>query len=274
MERLERRLLDEVARASKDFGLLEPGDRVAVGMSGGKDSYVLLHLLRRIQERAPFPFSLVAVHLDQGQPGFPTHVLEDWLRASGVEWHIIREPTYPIVKEKTVPGKAYCSMCSRLRRGILYSWCAQNGITKLALGHHRDDSVETLMLNLLYAGQIKAMPARLTSDDGRNTVIRPLMYSAEAEIAELARELRFPILPCTLCSQQPDLKRAKVKALIDDLHAENGHVRQNLFAALSNVRPTHLLDRDLLAAVAPDGPVGHDEHLAALAGTEAGCASA
>jgi tRNA 2-thiocytidine biosynthesis protein TtcA len=272
MERLERRLLSEVARASDDHKLLEPGDRVMVGMSGGKDSYVMYHLLRELQRRAPFVFELIPVHLDQGHPQFPTHLLEDWLKLQGVPYRIIREHTYAIVKEKTPEGKAYCSMCSRLRRGILYTTAVEMGCTKIALGHHRDDSIETLMLNLLYSGQIKAMPPRLVSDDGRNTVIRPLMYCAEAEIAELARTLAFPVVPCSLCSEQPDLKRARVKQLIDELDAENPQVRRNLFAALGNVRPTHLLDRKLVAAVGELDRIGVDETIAALEG--GGCAQA
>jgi tRNA 2-thiocytidine biosynthesis protein TtcA len=268
MERLEQRLLGRLARASIDFQLLEPHDRVMVGMSGGKDSYVLLHLLRTLQQRTPFPFELIAVHLDQGQPGFPVHTLEAWLAAQDVPHHIIREHTYEVVVDKTPAGKAFCTMCSRLRRGILYSTAVRLGCTKIALGHHRDDSIETLMLNLLYGGQVKAMPPRLRSDDGRNTVIRPLIYCAEADIAQLATELNFPILPCTLCSTQPDLKRAKVKALLDELHAENPHVRSNLFAALSNVRPSHLLDPKLRELYGVEQLSGADESLAAL---EGGC---
>jgi tRNA 2-thiocytidine biosynthesis protein TtcA len=239
-----------------------------VGMSGGKDSYVMWHLLTEVQRKAPFRFELIAVHLDQGHPGFPLHLLEGWLVNNGVPHRILREHTYAIVREKTPAGKAYCSMCSRLRRGILYNAAVEMGCTKIALGHHRDDAIETLMLNLLYGGQIKAMPPRLVSDDGRNVVIRPLIFCAEAEIAELARQLEFPVVPCSLCSQQPDLKRAAVKALIDRLDAENGQVRRNMFAALSNVRPSHLLDSTLRGA----NDVGEDEAIAALEGGGA-CAS-
>lgn len=271
MERLQRRLLRKVARASQKHDLIAPGDRILVGMSGGKDSYVLLHLLQQLARRVPFDLELVAVHLDQGQPGFPTHILEDWLaRQPGLDWHIVRRPTYDIVVDKTQPGKAYCSMCSRLRRGILYDTAVELGCTKIALGHHRDDSIETLMLNLLYSGQIKAMPPRLVSDDRRNVVIRPLIACAEADIAALAEALAFPILPCTLCSQQPDLKRAKVKALLDELHADNANVRGNLFAALSNVQPTHLMDDALRERLGLDEVVGDDETLAALEGAGSG----
>ena len=268
MDHLERRLLSKVARASQDFGLIEPGDKIMVGMSGGKDSYVMLHLLQGIQRRVPFSFDLIAVHLDQGQPGFPVDTLEAWLEKQDVPHKIVRKHTYEIVMEKTAPGKAYCSMCSRLRRGILYNTAVELGCTKIALGHHRDDSIETLMLNLLYAGQIKAMPPLLHSDDGRNTVIRPLIYCAEKDIATLAQTVGFPILPCTLCSTQPDLKRAQVKRLLNELDAANPHVRGNVFAALSNVRPTHLLDQQLRELYGDDRMRGVDDTLAAL---EGGC---
>jgi tRNA 2-thiocytidine biosynthesis protein TtcA len=272
MERLERRLLARVARASQDWNLLEPGDRVMVGMSGGKDSYVLLHLLRLVAAKVPWDLELVPVHLDQGHPTFPTHILRDYLASTGLEWHVIEEHTYEAVKAHTAPGKAYCSLCSRLRRGILYTTAVRLGCTKIALGHHRDDSIETLMLNLLYAGQIKAMPPRLVSDDGRNVVIRPLIQCAEDEIAELAAAIDVPIIPCSLCSQQPDLKRAKVKALLDTLHAENPNVRGNLFAALGNVKPSHLMDVALRELVA-EPTIDDDETLRQLDGGGLGCSA-
>lgn len=266
MDHLERRLLARVARASQEHGLIEPGDRIMVGMSGGKDSYVMYHLLNRIKQRVPFDFELVAVHLDQGHPGFPTHLLGGWMKTLDGPSRIIEAHTYEVVLEMTPPGKAFCSMCSRLRRGILYDAAVEMGCTKIALGHHRDDSIETLMLNLLYAGSIKAMPPRLTSDDGRNTVIRPLINCAEAEIRTLSEQLGFPVVPCSLCSSQPDLKRAKVKALLDELHADNPNVRGNMFAALSNVMPSHLLDAKLHKTGAPT--TGYDEGIAEL---EGGC---
>ena len=264
MSRLERRLLNRVARASIDYGLLDSGDRVMVAMSGGKDSFVLYHLLKAVKARVPWPLELVAVHLDQHQPGFDSGLLERWLIDDGADYHIVSEDTYSVVKEHTAPGKAYCSMCSRLRRGILYNTAQELGCTKIALGHHRDDSIETLMLNLLYSGQLKAMPPKLVSDDGRNTVIRPLMNCAEAEIAELAIELGFPTQPCTVCSAQPDLKRAKVKAMLDELHADNPNVRGNLFAALGNVKPSHLLDTELRALAGESAFRGLDEGVDAL----------
>ncbi|HKO93298.1 MAG TPA: tRNA 2-thiocytidine(32) synthetase TtcA [Polyangiaceae bacterium] len=241
LEALTHRLLGQVGRASRDFGLLEPGDHVLVAISGGKDSYTMLDLLRQLQRRAPFPFSLVAVNIDQGHPGYPRHVLEDYLAREGYPAEFVIEDTYSVVKEKVPEGKTYCSLCSRLRRGILYTTATRLGANKIALGHHREDLTETLLLNLFYAGQIKSMPPRLVSDDGAHVVIRPLCYSAEEDIAEYARLRAYPILPCDLCGSQENLKRKRVKQLISDLHAENPNVRGNLFAALGNVRTSHLL---------------------------------
>ncbi|MCB9679970.1 MAG: tRNA 2-thiocytidine(32) synthetase TtcA [Alphaproteobacteria bacterium] len=264
MELLERRLLTKVARASQDWAMLEAGDRVLVAMSGGKDSFVMFHLLRALQRRTPFPFELLPVHLDQHQPGFDSGVLARWFEAEGVAHRILSVDTYSIVAAHTPPGKPACSMCSRLRRGILYSAALELGCTKIALGHHRDDAIETLLLNQLYAGQLKAMPPRLRSDDGRNVVIRPLAYCAEADIAALATHLAFPTQPCTVCSQQPDLKRARVKALIDALGDEIPHVRSSLFAALGNVRATHLFDTSLREALDLDAVRADDDTAAAL----------
>ncbi|MDQ2647609.1 MAG: tRNA 2-thiocytidine(32) synthetase TtcA [Myxococcota bacterium] len=245
MDRLEKRLLDGLARASGDFGLLEPGDRVMVAVSGGKDSHALLYLLREIQRRAPFEFSLTAVNVDQGHPGFPKRCLPDYFEREGYEYRIVEEDTYSVVKAKIPENKTFCSLCSRLRRGILYTLAGELGATKIALGHHRDDLIETLMLNLFYSGQIKAMPPKLLSDDGRNVVIRPLVYASEAELAEFARAKAFPIIPCDLCGSQENLQRKQLKQLLDELDAKNPLVRRNLFAALANVRPTHLLDVEL-----------------------------
>jgi tRNA 2-thiocytidine biosynthesis protein TtcA len=258
MTRLEQTLLSLMARASADHRLLEPEDRVLVAVSGGKDSLVLLHLLRKLKERAPFRFSLLAVTVDQGQPGFPCGVIEQFYRDQGYEHLVVRDDTYSVVKEKTPPGKSYCSLCSRLRRGILYTTAARLGVTKIALGHHRDDAIETLLLNLFYSGQIKAMPARLRSDDGRHVVIRPLIYCAERDIEVVAKEAAMPVIPCSLCSQQENLKRERMSRLIETLEQENPHVRSNLFAALGNVRPTHLLDRSLSAAA--QGTEPEEEH--------------
>jgi len=243
--RLETKLLRLVGKASKDFDLIAPDDRIMVGVSGGKDSYALLYLLRQIQRKVPFDFSIVAVNLDQGHPGFPAAMLRGWFESEGYEHRMIARDTYSIVKEKVPAGKTYCSLCSRLRRGILYNIANELGATKVALGHHRDDIIETLMLNLLYAGQIKAMPPRLTSDDGRNVLIRPLVYCVEEDLVAFADQQKFPIIPCDLCGTQENLERQNIKRLIGHLHERNPNVKGNLFAALSNVRPSHLLDPDL-----------------------------
>jgi tRNA 2-thiocytidine biosynthesis protein TtcA len=259
--RVESRLLGCVTRASKDFKMIEPGDRIMVCMSGGKDSYAMLHLLRIVQARVPFRFELIAVNLDQGHPGFPGHMLEDYFRQQGDEYRMLKQDTHSIVLEKIPEGKTFCSLCSRLRRGILYNAAVELSCTKIALGHHRDDIIETLMLNLLYSGQLKAMPPRLRSDDGRNTVIRPLAYCAEEEIRELAEEQQFPIIPCDLCGSQENLQRQQVKRLITDLNTANPNVRSNMFAALRNVRPSHLLDAGLHEAMGLDGITGEDASL-------------
>jgi tRNA 2-thiocytidine biosynthesis protein TtcA len=256
MDRLEKRLLAEVARASHDFRLIEPGDRIMVAVSGGKDSHALLYLLRQIQRRAPFAFSLFALNVDQGHPGFPDRTLPEYFEREGYEYKIVTEDTYSVVKEKVPEGKTYCSLCSRLRRGILYTQAAQLGATKIALGHHRDDVIETLLLNLLYSGQLKAMPARLRSDDGRNVVIRPMVYLSEEELSEFATLKEFPIIPCDLCGSQENLQRKQIKNLLNELNAKNPKVRANVFAALGNVRPSHLFDVALRSAL---GVVEADE---------------
>lgn len=238
---LEKRLAHEMGRCIADFELIEPGDRVMVAISGGKDSYTLLHLLERARERAPVAFEIIAVHLDQGQPGYDGAALRGWLHDSGFEHHILREDTYQLVTERIPEGKTYCSMCSRLRRGILYNVAQRLGCTKIALGHHRDDAIETLMLNLMFNGSLSAMPAKLRSDDGRNTVIRPLLYSSERDIAAYAAELDFPIIPCNLCGSQENLWRQEVKQLLDDIERRVPQVRQSMLAALKNVHGTHLL---------------------------------
>jgi tRNA 2-thiocytidine biosynthesis protein TtcA len=265
MERLEKKLLSAVAKASSDFKMLEPGDRVMVAVSGGKDSHAMLYLLRELQKKAPFSFSIFALNVDQGHPGFPSEVLPEYLTREGYEHVIIKEDTYSVVTEKIPEGKTYCSLCSRLRRGILYTQAQKLGATKIALGHHRDDVIETLMLNLLYAGQLKAMPARLRSDDGRNVVIRPLVYCSEVELAELAALKQFPIIPCDLCGSQDNLKRKQVKQLLTSLNDQNPTVRANVFAALGNVRPSHLFDVELRRAMGVDEAVEDAPNAAGVA---------
>jgi tRNA 2-thiocytidine biosynthesis protein TtcA len=251
--RLQARLLKKVVQASIDFSLIERGDKILVAVSGGKDSHVMLHLLAALRKRTPFPFSLVALNIDQGQPDFQGEVLARYFEAMGYEYRVVKDDTYSIVKEQTGPGKTPCSLCSRLRRGILYTQASALGATKIALGHHRDDLVETLLLNLMFSGQIKAMPARLRSDDGQHVVIRPLVYCAEVEILRYAISMAFPLVRGSLCVEQDNSQRARVKALIAQLSKENPNVLSNMLAALARVRPTHLLDRDLLRRLGNTG---------------------
>ena len=242
---LERRLARDLGRAVAEFAMIEQGDKVMVAISGGKDSYTMLHLLRRFQRSAPIEFELVAVNLDQGHPGYPVHLLRDWLVAEDVPHRIVHEDTYSVVTSKIPEGKTYCSLCSRLRRGILYTLAQEMGCTKIALGHHRDDVLATLMLNLTFAGQLKAMPPKLKSDDGRNVVIRPLIYAAEETIARFAELQAFPILPCDLCGSQENLQRKQMQRLLEQMEATNPGAKTSMLAALRNVRPTHLLDAGL-----------------------------
>ena len=255
---VEKRLLKNVVKASQDFHLIEPNDRIMVCMSGGKDSYAMLHLLQIIQRKSPFPFEIIAVNLDQGHPGFDGSILERHFEKVGVQYKMLTKDTHSIVKEKIPVGKAYCSLCSRLRRGILYTAAQDLGCNKLALGHHRDDILQTLMLNLLYSGQLKGMPIRLHADDGKNVVIRPLAYCAEEDIEVLRDEEAFPIIPCNLCGSQENLKRQKIKRLINELHAENPHVKGNMFNALRNVKPSHLLDPSLFDILTQSAKVSED----------------
>ena len=246
MSLLQKRLLREVGRAIADFNLIEPGDRILVGISGGKDSFTLLHLLQQLQRSAPVDFALIACNLDQGHPGFPGAQLEAYLRGTGAEVLMLREDTYSVVRRLVPEGKTACSVCSRLRRGILYNAARQLGCSKIALGHHRDDLIESLLMSMLFTGKIRSMPPRLRSDDGRNVVIRPLCYAAESEIAAFAAEMKFPVIPCDLCGSQENLQRKRVKRLLAELESEHPGVRASLLGAMGNVMPDHLLDRGLI----------------------------
>jgi len=264
--KLSKRLHRLVGQAIVDFNMIEPGDRVMVCMSGGKDSYALLDILLDLRQRAPVAFDLVAVNLDQKQPGFPAHVLPDYLKSRGVPFHIEEQDTYSIVKRVIAPGKTTCGLCSRLRRGILYRVAGELGATKIALGHHRDDILETFFLNLFFAGKLKAMPPKLVSDDGKHVVIRPLAYVKEADLQRWARVRGFPLIPCNLCGSQDNAQRKQVKAMLQQWEREHPGRLRNLFNALSNVTPSHLADRKLfdfagLRATGqpdPDGDIAFD----------------
>lgn len=241
-KRLQARLRGLVGKAIEDFRMIEDGDRVMVCLSGGKDSYTLLDVLLSLQRSAPVRFELVAVNLDQKQPGFPAHVLPGYLTALGVPFHVIEQDTYRVVKRVVGEGRTMCGLCSRLRRGALYRHASENGITKVALGHHRDDIVETLFLNLFFGGRLKAMPPKLLSEDGRHIVIRPLAYVPEREIARYARAREFPIIPCHLCGSQQHLQRVAIKRMLAEWEREYPGRTEAIFSALCNVSASHLAD--------------------------------
>jgi tRNA 2-thiocytidine biosynthesis protein TtcA len=243
--KLEKRLCREVGRAIVDYNMIEEGDRVMVCLSGGKDSYGMLDILQKLQARAPIRFELIVVNLDQKQPGFPEHILPAYLTKLGVKFHIENQDTYSIVKRVIPEGKTMCSLCSRLRRGILYRVASELGATKIALGHHRDDILQTLLLNMFFGAKLKGMPPKLVSDDGRHVVIRPMAYVAETDLARWAEVREFPIIPCTLCGSQDNLQRQQVGLMLKDWEKRFPGRIENMFSALQNVVPSHLMDRQL-----------------------------
>ena len=240
--KLDKRLCRLVGQAIADFDMIGAGDRVMVCLSGGKDSYGMLDILLKLRQRSPVPFELIAVNLDQGHPGFPSEVLPNYLRALGVPFQIAQQDTYSVVKRTIPEGATMCSLCSRLRRGVLYRLAGELGATRIALGHHRDDILETFFLNLFYGGKLKAMPARLRSDDGKHVLIRPLAYVSESDLEAYAQLRGFPIIPCDLCGSQDGLQRQQVKGILDQWEKNAPGRRQKMFRALMNTRPSHLLD--------------------------------
>lgn len=264
--RLRGRLEHQVGSAIADFNMIEDGDTVMVCMSGGKDSYTLLEILRALQRRAPIKFRIIAMNLDQRQPGFPEHVLPEYFKSIGVEYRIEAQDTYSIVKEKIPEGKTTCSLCSRLRRGIIYRVANELGANKIALGHHRDDMIETLFLNMFFGGKLKAMPPKLITDKGDHIVIRPLAYCAEKDIARFARGMEFPIIPCNLCGSQENMQRKNVKEMLAAWELQYPGRGQTIFTAMQHVAPSHLLDGSLfdfkslkLGDVVAEGDVAFDE---------------
>lgn len=245
LQKLEKRLRRHVGQAIAQYNMIEDGDKIMVCLSGGKDSYALLEILMRLKESAPIHFDLVAVNLDQKQPGFPEHILPNYLSSIGVDYQIVEEDTYAIVKEKIPEGKTTCSLCSRLRRAVLYKAAKALGATKIALGHHRDDMVETLMLNMFYGGKIKSMPPKLVSDNGEHVVIRPLAFCKEQELIQYAELKQFPIIPCNLCGSQPNLQRQNIKAMLNDWDKSHPGRIESMFTAMQNIVPSHLCDGDL-----------------------------
>ena len=242
LKRLAARLRGLAGKAIADYRMIEPGDRIMVCLSGGKDSYTLLDLLRSLQRSAPVPFELIAVNLDQKQPGFPAQVLPQYLESIGMPYHIIEQDTYRVVKRVVPEGRTMCALCSRLRRGALYRFAAEHGMNKIALGHHRDDIVETLFLNLFHGGRLKAMAPKLRSEDGRHVVIRPLAYIAERDIARYTRGMGFPLIPCTLCGSQPNLQRQAIKQMLAAWEREHPGRIQSILSALRHVEPATLAD--------------------------------
>ena len=265
--KLAKRLRSAVGAAIGDFNMIEDGDKVMVCLSGGKDSYALLDILLSLREKAPINFELIAFNLDQKQPGFPEHILPDYLTKLGVPFHIEQADTYSIVKRVIPEGKTTCGLCSRLRRGIIYRVAAELGCTKIALGHHRNDILETLFLNMFYGGKLKGMPPKLVTDDGRHIVIRPLAYCREDDLAEYAQVKQFPIIPCNLCGSQPKLQRQAIKEMLQQWEKKFPGRMESMFRALQNVAPSHLADHKLFDFAGlkpkglpyPDGDLAFDE---------------
>jgi tRNA 2-thiocytidine biosynthesis protein TtcA len=257
MNKLSKRLHRQVGQAIADFNMIEDGDKVMVCLSGGKDSYALLDILLSLKQRAPIHFDIVAVNLDQKQPGFPAHILPEYLQARGVPFHIENQDTYSIVKKLVPEGKTMCSLCSRLRRGILYRVAGELGATKIALGHHRDDMVVTLLMNMFFGSRMKGMPPKLVSDDGRHTVIRPLAFVAETDLERWAVHREFPIIPCSLCGSQDQLQRVQIKAMIREWDRQYPGRIDNMFTAMGNITLSHMMDRKLFpfATIKPTGQV-------------------
>ena len=245
LKKLDKKLSRGVGKAISDFNMIEDGDKIMVCLSGGKDSYAMLDILLSLKKRAPIHFDIVAVNLDQKQPGFPEEVLPNYLESIGVDFKIVEEDTYSIVMDKIEPGKTTCSLCSRMRRGILYRTATELGATKIALGHHRDDMLETMMLNMFYSGKLKSMPPKLGSDDGKHIIIRPLAYCIESDISEFATLKQFPIIPCNLCGSQENLQRQAVKAMLNDWSERFPGRIESMFTAMQNVVPSHLADHSL-----------------------------
>ena len=242
--KIEKKLLHYTGKAIADFNMIQHGDRIMVCLSGGKDSFTMLRLLQLLRQRAPARFELFAFTLDQAQPGWDDGLLRNWLLTSQIPYEILTRDTYSIVKEKIPEGQTYCSLCSRLRRGIIYRYAEEKGFNKIALGHHRDDLVRTLLMSILYNGEIRSMPPKLLSDDKKHIVIRPLVYCQEQDIAAFAREMAFPLIPCSLCGSQENLMRKRIKKLIDELAQENPKVPSNILHALSAIKPSQLMDKN------------------------------
>jgi tRNA 2-thiocytidine biosynthesis protein TtcA len=277
INKLIKRIRSQTGKAVIDYGMIEAGDKIMVCLSGGKDSYTLLDTLLYLQKVAPIDFSLVAVNLDQKQPGFPAEVLPNYLQALGVDYHIVTEDTYSIVKDKIPEGKTTCSLCSRLRRGILYKTAKALGATKIALGHHRDDMLETLFLNMFHGGRLKSMPPKLVSDNGEHVVIRPLAYNTERDITKFAQHMDFPIIPCNLCGSQENLQRKHIKAMLNDWQERFPGRIESMFKAMQNVVPSHLLDTsafdfkamDIEASTQGDTAFDNDEMPSSINASEA-----